>query len=183
MGRLLTQQKYDFETQFVLGNYIVDFYIKSAKLVVEVDGGYHLTGAQVDKDIRRERMLLRQNKVKNIVRFTNEQVFGDPALVLQRLSVYTRCDVPATGKRRRKLERKKHKKLKKAVGHPHGRRVGGVYKTGPRSGFVPPPNVPVVEVHDTSGRLVAYDDSAWRPQWLETSDASIVRPVNWQRRS
>ncbi|MBE7479393.1 MAG: DUF559 domain-containing protein [Polyangiaceae bacterium] len=43
--------------QVVLGNYIADFVVPSARLVIEVDGGYHCR--RVAADARRERALRR----------------------------------------------------------------------------------------------------------------------------
>ncbi len=41
--------------QKVIGNYIVDFYIPSAKLVIEVDGSQHYTlDGLIEDDIKRE---------------------------------------------------------------------------------------------------------------------------------
>jgi very-short-patch-repair endonuclease len=52
---------------------IVDFYIPSLKLVVEVDGGYHSTPEQIEKDKKKDQYL---TKVRNfrVLRLTNEQV-------------------------------------------------------------------------------------------------------------
>ena len=44
-----------FRRQFVIGPYIVDFAAPSARLVVEVDGGYHAGRAKADA--RRDRQL------------------------------------------------------------------------------------------------------------------------------
>lgn len=38
----------DFNRQFVIGNYIADFYARSLGLVVEVDGGYHVHRTEYD---------------------------------------------------------------------------------------------------------------------------------------
>lgn len=39
----------DFNRQYVIGNYIADFYIRSLGIVVEIDGGYHNDRAEYDK--------------------------------------------------------------------------------------------------------------------------------------
>jgi very-short-patch-repair endonuclease len=47
-----------FRRQVVIGPYIVDFCAPSARLVVEVDGGYH--AARARQDARRDRWLERE---------------------------------------------------------------------------------------------------------------------------
>lgn len=48
-----------FRRQVPIGRYIADFLAHSVKLVVEVDGGYHLTAAARRADARRDRYLAR----------------------------------------------------------------------------------------------------------------------------
>ncbi len=45
--------KIDFDRQRVIGNYIVDFYIKQLGLIIEIDGSSHNSKAEYDK-IREE---------------------------------------------------------------------------------------------------------------------------------
>ena len=45
----------DFDRQKVIGNYIVDFYVKRLGLVVEIDGGSH--NEKLDYDARRDNFL------------------------------------------------------------------------------------------------------------------------------
>ncbi len=45
----------DFDRQKVIGNYIVDFYVKRLGLVVEIDGGSH--NEKEDYDVQRDRFL------------------------------------------------------------------------------------------------------------------------------
>jgi very-short-patch-repair endonuclease len=52
---------------------IVDFYIPSLKLVVEIDGGYHLTQEQINKDRKKDEYLTKVRNFK-ILRLTNDQV-------------------------------------------------------------------------------------------------------------
>ena len=40
----------DFNRQYIIGNYIADFYARSLGLVVEIDGGYHNGREEYDKD-------------------------------------------------------------------------------------------------------------------------------------
>ncbi len=46
-----------FRRQVVLGDYVVDFFAPRARLVVEVDGGFHGEPARVRADARRDRDL------------------------------------------------------------------------------------------------------------------------------
>ncbi len=46
-----------FRRQVVLGDYIADFFAPRARLVVEVDGGYHAHPARARADARRDRDL------------------------------------------------------------------------------------------------------------------------------
>jgi very-short-patch-repair endonuclease len=63
---------FKFRRQHPLSFYIADFYCHALKLVIEIDGGYHLT---------EEQQLLDEERTKNIefqglkvIRFTNEEV-------------------------------------------------------------------------------------------------------------
>jgi len=46
--------KIDFDRQRVIGNYIVDFYVKSLGLVVEIDGDSHLYKLRYDEQRQRD---------------------------------------------------------------------------------------------------------------------------------
>lgn len=46
-----------FNRQKVIGNYIVDFYCASAKIVIELDGSQHYTGSGKETDERRDAYL------------------------------------------------------------------------------------------------------------------------------
>ena len=66
---------------FVWGNkkyYIADFYCSKAKLVIEVDGGYHLRIK--DEDANRDEVV--KSLGLKTIRFTNEQVLNDLPKVL-----------------------------------------------------------------------------------------------------
>ena len=53
----LKQQSVTFNRQKVIGDYIVDFYCASAKLVVEIDGSQHYEAAGREKDYIRDNYL------------------------------------------------------------------------------------------------------------------------------
>lgn len=69
----------------IRGYYILDFYFPAANLGVEIDGSYHELPDQKQYDERRTNYLTTQHGTR-ILRFTNQQVFEDPKLVIQRLS-------------------------------------------------------------------------------------------------
>jgi len=50
-------QGYQFNRQKPLGNHIVDFYCKSLKLVIEVDGGSHHFEEVMVNDVERQKIL------------------------------------------------------------------------------------------------------------------------------
>ena len=61
-----------FRRQYVIGNYIVDFYCHRAKLVVELDGSQHYTPEEMEKDARRTRYL--ESMGLQVLRFSNLDV-------------------------------------------------------------------------------------------------------------
>ena len=69
-----------FRRQHPLAPYVVDFYCVSSRLVVEVDGGYHLEPAQVAEDAHRSRELVRLHGVR-ILRVRSELVMSNIAAV------------------------------------------------------------------------------------------------------
>lgn len=64
-----------FRRQYVIGDFIVDFVALKKKLIIEVDGGYHLEETQKEKDAEREAKL--RTLGFRIIRFSNEEVFKD----------------------------------------------------------------------------------------------------------
>ena len=58
--------------QKVLGNYIVDFYIASCKIVIELDGSQHYEDAQRQKDLQRDDDLQQAGYV--VLRYSNADV-------------------------------------------------------------------------------------------------------------
>lgn len=59
-----------FRRQHPIGFYIADFYCHSIKLVIEIDGGYHLSKQQRIKDQERERQMAEWGI--RILRFSND---------------------------------------------------------------------------------------------------------------
>lgn len=67
--------EYDFQHIIYGGNsfYIADFYLPQYKVVIEIDGGYHDTKVQQEKDKIRT-FSLRENGVKKVIRFKNNDL-------------------------------------------------------------------------------------------------------------
>ena len=61
-----------FRRQYIIGNYITDFYCHQAKLVVELDGSQHYSPEEMEYDKRRTAYL--ESQGLKVVRFTNLDV-------------------------------------------------------------------------------------------------------------
>ena len=84
MRRRMTNQEYRLYSRFlsclpitvcrqkVIGNYIVDFLIPSAMLVIEVDGSQHYTTRGMEKDAARDAWL--RGEGYRILRYSNTDV-------------------------------------------------------------------------------------------------------------
>jgi very-short-patch-repair endonuclease len=77
---------YTFNRQKSLGNYIVDFYCKPLKLVIEVDGGYHFEEEQKIKDAERQTLL--EEAGLNFLHFHDEEIRKDMDRVLKTFESY-----------------------------------------------------------------------------------------------
>ena len=64
-----------FYRQKPVGEFIVDFYAPSAKLIVEIDGSQHLIPENIRNDKQRSAALARQGP--RVLRFTNLQVLQE----------------------------------------------------------------------------------------------------------
>ena len=76
--------------QYVIGDYIVDFFFRKSMLIVEIDGGYHTTKEQQQKDSERQNWL--EHKGYRVLRFTNEQVLCDIDNVAKEIKQFFRYD-------------------------------------------------------------------------------------------
>lgn len=74
---------YTFNRQKPLGNYIVDFYCKPLKLVIEVDGGYHFEEEQ--KILDKERQSILEEMGLKFLRFHDEEIRKDMQQVLKKI--------------------------------------------------------------------------------------------------
>lgn len=72
-----------FTRQHSIGNYIVDFYCASEKLIVELDGQVHLNSTIEEKDLKRTRYL--ESLGFNVIRFENKMVFDFLPTVLKEI--------------------------------------------------------------------------------------------------
>ena len=72
-----------FVKQHSIGNYIVDFYCASEKLVIELDGEGHNNSVAIDHDEKRTKYLNSLNFT--VIRFENKMVFDFLPSVLQEI--------------------------------------------------------------------------------------------------
>jgi very-short-patch-repair endonuclease len=71
-----------FRRQHNIGRYIADFYCHEKLLIIELDGSIHAN--QQAEDAIRESWLKSNNFI--VIRFSNDQIFNDIELVLQKMS-------------------------------------------------------------------------------------------------
>jgi len=65
-------QNVQFYRQVPIGTFIVDFYAKKPRLVIEVDGEYHLTDGMQDKDLNRNHYFFSVGI--HLLRFSNKEI-------------------------------------------------------------------------------------------------------------
>ena len=75
-----------FNRQYVIGQYIVDFVCLEAKLIIEVDGGYHAEYTQMQKDENRSQEL--EKLGFTVIRFDNEDVIHQIHIVIKNIVKY-----------------------------------------------------------------------------------------------
>ena len=75
-----------FKRQHPIAHYIVDFYCHKAKLVIELDGGYHNEADQMMYDEIRTEELTDLGLM--VLRFSNEEVRNRMEEVIKRISDY-----------------------------------------------------------------------------------------------
>lgn len=69
-----------FKRQYIIDEYIVDFVCLDKHIVIEIDGGYHLTEEQQERDKNRDERLVALGY--KVLRFSNSEVLGAPDIVL-----------------------------------------------------------------------------------------------------
>lgn len=84
-GRRLGELK--FRRQAPIGSYVADFFCPALKLVLELDGGVH--ALREEADARRDAWLKASGYT--VLRFQNEAVLRNPALVLEAVRGHAAC--------------------------------------------------------------------------------------------
>ncbi|MCW3125551.1 MAG: hypothetical protein JWO03_1209 [Bacteroidetes bacterium] len=74
-------KSYGFRRQHPIGKFIPDFYSHQLKLIVEVDGGYHLTREQREFDVFRDADMA--EFAISILRFTDKDVLNNTSLIVE----------------------------------------------------------------------------------------------------
>ena len=69
--------------QYIIGQYIVDFFFRKSMLIVELDGEYHFTEEQQKEDAIRQDWL--KHMGYRIIRFTNEEVLFNTEKMIERV--------------------------------------------------------------------------------------------------
>lgn len=74
-----------FRRQHPVSLYIADFYCHQLKLVIEVDGDYHSSKEQVEKD--KERTDILNSNGLEVLRFSNKEILENIDLVLKSIEL------------------------------------------------------------------------------------------------
>jgi very-short-patch-repair endonuclease len=72
-----------FKRQHSIGNYIVDFYCASNRLIIELDGSVHSQNEQKEKDLYRDANLIDMDYL--VLRFSNNDVLNNSKKVLMQI--------------------------------------------------------------------------------------------------
>ena len=72
--------------QYIIGEYIVDFFFRKSMLIVELDGGYHLAEEQQKEDAIRQDWL--EHMGYKVLRFTNEQILFDTENAISKINFH-----------------------------------------------------------------------------------------------
>ena len=90
----LRQYKPQFRRQYVIGNYIVDFYCHQARLVVELDGSQHCEPKEMKYDQNRTQYL--QSQGLQVVRISNLDILRQFGWVCDCIDQLVKSRVSAT---------------------------------------------------------------------------------------
>lgn len=69
--------------QYIIGQFIVDFFFRQSMLIVEIDGSYHFTAEQQKEDAIRQNWL--EYMGYKVLRFTNEEVLLNTDRVIEKI--------------------------------------------------------------------------------------------------
>ncbi|MHA6278806.1 endonuclease domain-containing protein [Salinimicrobium sp. CAU 1759] len=81
-----------FRRQHSILNFIVDFYCSEERLVIEVDGQYHMNPTAEEKDAARTKKLEELNM--KVLRFENRSVFDNLEWVLEEIKINFKSGPP-----------------------------------------------------------------------------------------
>jgi very-short-patch-repair endonuclease len=84
-GRIM---KMKFRRQHPVSKFIADFYCHQAKLIIEIDGGYHDEPDQAEKDQGRQQALEALGLM--VIRFRNEEIELDAEGVVEKIRMVLR---------------------------------------------------------------------------------------------
>ena len=89
--RFLKTYPVQFRRQYVIGDYIVDFFCHKACLVIELDGSGHYEPEQIKKDFVRTKYL--ESQGLKVLRFTNLDVLKNFRVICEEINknVMDRC--------------------------------------------------------------------------------------------
>jgi very-short-patch-repair endonuclease len=73
-----------FRRQYSIDAFVVDFYTPELKLAIEIDGDSHYQDGIPEYD--RERQLFLESKDTKILRFTNQEIYQELDMVVERIS-------------------------------------------------------------------------------------------------
>ncbi len=83
---------FKFTRQHPLGNFVLDFYCHKLRISIEVDGGYHLTAEQKNKDSERTAYIASLGITE--YRFANEEVIVNLDRTIEIINEILRADSP-----------------------------------------------------------------------------------------
>lgn len=75
-----------FRRQHIIEDYIADFICIRLRIIIEIDGGYHLSENQIVKDTERTYWL--KQKGYEVIRFTNDEVIGNTDGVISKTNQF-----------------------------------------------------------------------------------------------
>jgi len=81
-----------FYRQKPIGDYIVDFFCPRAKLVIEVDGSYHLVDDKIEYDRIRDDYM--SSLALRVLRFTNSEVLTNIEGVVEKIRQNLEEEIP-----------------------------------------------------------------------------------------
>ena len=83
--QFLSRYPLRFRRQYVIGNYIADFYCHKAKLVVELDGSQHYDPSEMEYENKRTAYL--ESQGLRVLRFTNLDILREFRSVCEKIDM------------------------------------------------------------------------------------------------